>query len=42
MKIKFREIRFWIFSMLLNWAIDFLPEDATETWQWLSKMPIEK
>jgi hypothetical protein len=37
-----RELRFWLFSVLLKWAIKFLPEDARETWVWISKMPIEK
>ena len=37
-----REIKFWVFSILIGWATNFIPKDATKTWQWLSQMPIEK
>lgn len=37
-----REIKFWMFSVLLVWAIKFLPKDAKQTWLWISQMPIEK
>ena len=37
-----REIKFWLFSVLMGWAIKFLPNDAKETWAWLANMPIEK
>lgn len=36
-----RELKFWIFSILLKWAIRFIPKDAIKTWEWVSKMPIE-
>lgn len=37
-----REIKFWIFSVLLRIATAFLPKDAKETWNWLANMPIEQ
>jgi len=37
-----REIRFWIFSELIYFAMTFLPKDAIKTWKWLSEQPFEK
>lgn len=37
-----RKIRLYIFVLLISIAIDFLPSDATEIWEWVTKMPIEK
>jgi hypothetical protein len=37
-----RELKFWLFTVLLEWAIKFLPRDANKTWKWISQMPIEK
>lgn len=40
MKSLKREIRFWIFSLIIGWAIYVLPKDAINTWKWFSQMPI--
>lgn len=37
-----REIRFWLFIVIIGWAIRLIPKDATKTWEWVSKMPLEK
>lgn len=37
-----RELKFWVFSVLLRIATNFLPKDAKETWKWMAQMPIEK
>lgn len=37
-----RELKLWIFSVLLRIATNFLPKDAKNTWVWLADMPIEK
>lgn len=37
-----REIKFLIFSLLIKWASCFLPNDALQSWKWLSEMPMEK
>lgn len=37
-----RQIRFYIFTLLITIATDFLPADAEQTWEWVTKMPIEK
>jgi len=36
-----REIKFYIFSLLMTLAIKFIPKDAKKTWEWVSKMPIQ-
>lgn len=36
-----RQIKFYIFSVLIKWAINFIPKDAIKTWEWVAKMPIE-
>jgi len=36
-----REIKFWMFSVLLVFAVMVLPKDASQTRKWLSEMPIE-
>ena len=41
MKQLKRELSFWAFSVLLGWAIKFIPKDAVKTWQWVARMPIE-
>lgn len=35
------EIRLWIVSILVLWIGKILPKDATEYWQWLSKIPFK-
>lgn len=37
-----RELKFWFFSVMMWWAIKFIPKDAKKTWEWVSEMPIEK
>jgi hypothetical protein len=37
-----RELKFWLFSVLLRAATNFLPKDAKESWKWIADMPIEK
>lgn len=39
-KLK-REVKFWIFSSIMRLAINFIPQDAKRTWQWMSEMPLE-
>lgn len=41
MKQLKREIRLWIVSILVLWIGKILPKDATEYWQWLSKIPFK-
>lgn len=37
-----RELKFWLFSVLMRIAIKFIPDDAKETWQWVAQMPLGK
>ena len=36
-----REIRLYVFTLLVHLATNFLPDDAKKTWEWITKMPIE-
>lgn len=36
-----REIRIYMFTLLIHLATEILPNDAKKTWEWISEMPIE-
>lgn len=42
MKKLIRSIKFYIFVCVIAIAINFLPDDAIETWTWIRKMPNEE
>jgi hypothetical protein len=37
-----KEIKYWLFTVFILWAMKVLPKECTKTQMWLLKMPIDE